>query len=167
MYNGERGLIDWMVIYAAFNSTSVVSRRQFKLFMSFLGFTSTRLGLWSVLPKDTPTKQPRGSSAAQTEDPWITSQTLYQWATQDPHGERGMNPDYHQSSERILAKQIIKQATSCSQVLYATKQAIYWPWLLVTSIFSFTNIVVLFQEHIHFWKKNFIFIYTFNPFPND
>ena len=46
-----------MVFYAAFNSISVMSRRQFTLFMSFLGFTSTRLGLKSVLPKDTPTKK--------------------------------------------------------------------------------------------------------------
>ena len=42
-----------MVFYAAFNSISVVSQWQLTLFMSFLGFTSTTLGLWSVLPKDT------------------------------------------------------------------------------------------------------------------
>ena len=80
----SKQLIDWMVFYAAFNSTSVISRWPFKLFMSFLGFTSTRLGLWSVLPKDTLTKKPRGSSAARTQDPWITSQPFYHWATQDP-----------------------------------------------------------------------------------
>ena len=62
-----------MVFYAAFNSISVISWRRLTLFMSFLGFTSAGLGLWSVLPKDTPTKIPRGSSAAQTQDPWITS----------------------------------------------------------------------------------------------
>ena len=73
-----------MLFYAAFNSISVISRRQFTLFMSFLGFSSTKLGLWSVLPKDTSTKQPRGSSAARTQNPRITSQTLYHWATQDP-----------------------------------------------------------------------------------
>ena len=33
-----------MVYYAAFNNISVMSRRQLTLFMSFLGFTSTRLG---------------------------------------------------------------------------------------------------------------------------
>ena len=38
-------MIDLMVLYAAFNSISVISRPQFTLFMSFLGFTSTRLGL--------------------------------------------------------------------------------------------------------------------------
>ena len=74
----------WMVFYVAFNSILVISRQQFKLFMSFLGFTSTRLGLWSVLPKDTPTKKPRGSSEARSQDPWITRQTLYHWAMQDP-----------------------------------------------------------------------------------
>ena len=77
-------LVGRIVFYAAFNNILVISRRQFTLFMSFLGFTSTRLGLWSVLPKDTPTKKPRGSSAARTQDPWITSQTLYHWPTQDP-----------------------------------------------------------------------------------
>ena len=61
---------DWLTEWC-FNSISVISRRQLALFMSFLGFTSTRLGLWSVLPKDTPTKKPRGSSAAWTQDPWI------------------------------------------------------------------------------------------------
>ena len=33
-----------MVFYAAFNSISVISRRQLTLFISFRGFTSTRLG---------------------------------------------------------------------------------------------------------------------------
>ena len=47
----------WMVFNASFNSISVISQWQLILFMSFLGFTSTRLGLWSVLPKDTPTKK--------------------------------------------------------------------------------------------------------------
>ena len=78
-------LIDWMVFYAAFNSISVISRRQLTLFLPFLGFTSTRIGPWSVLPKDTPTKKKHsGPSAARTQGPWITSQTIYHWATQDP-----------------------------------------------------------------------------------
>ena len=67
------GLIDWMVFYATFNSISVISRSQLTLFMSFLGFASTRLGLWSVLPKDTPMKKPRGSSVERTQDPWIST----------------------------------------------------------------------------------------------
>ena len=45
-----------MVFYAAFNIIFITSRRQLTVFMSFLGFTSTRLGIWSILPKDTPTK---------------------------------------------------------------------------------------------------------------
>ena len=77
-------LIDWMVFYATFNSISVISQWQLTLFMCFLGFTSTRLGLWSVLPKDTPMKKPRGLCAAWTQDLWITSQPLYQWAMRDP-----------------------------------------------------------------------------------
>ena len=36
-----------MVFYAAFNSIWVISRRQLTLLMSFLGFTITRLGLWT------------------------------------------------------------------------------------------------------------------------
>ena len=43
----------------------------------FSGFHEYKAGLLSVLPKDTPTKNPRGYSAAWTQDPWITSQTLY------------------------------------------------------------------------------------------
>ena len=55
-----------MVFYAAFNAiNSVISRRQLTLFMSFLGFTSTRLGIRCVLPKDAPLKK-------NTEDPvWL------------------------------------------------------------------------------------------------
>ena len=43
---------DWMMFYAAFKSISVTSWRQLTLSMSCLGFTSTRLGHWSVLPKE-------------------------------------------------------------------------------------------------------------------
>ena len=42
-----------MVFYVAFNTILVISQRHLTLLMSFLGFTSARLGL---LPKDTPTK---------------------------------------------------------------------------------------------------------------
>ena len=84
-----------MVFYTGFNSISVISRRQLTLFMSFLGFTSTTLGLWSVLPKDTPTKKPKGFSAIQTQDPWITSQmkhfTTRLWA-----------PLFGQTNDRIM-----------------------------------------------------------------
>ena len=50
--------------------------------MSFLGFTSTRLGSEVSCPRTFPEKS-RGSSVAKTQDPWIKSQTLYHWATQD------------------------------------------------------------------------------------
>ena len=60
------------MFYAAFNSISVISQRQLTLFMSFLGFTSTRLGLWSVLPKDTPTKKPEDPVRLEPRTPcWI------------------------------------------------------------------------------------------------
>ena len=52
--------------------------------ISLLGFINTRLGLWSVWPKDTRTRNPKGSSATRTQDPGITSQTLYHWASRDP-----------------------------------------------------------------------------------
>ena len=41
-----------------FRQISVMSWGPLTSFMSFLDFTSTRLGLWSVLPRDTPTKKP-------------------------------------------------------------------------------------------------------------
>ena len=50
----------------------------------FPGFHQYQAGHWSVLPKYTSAKKPRGSSAAPTQDPLITSQTLYYWAMQDP-----------------------------------------------------------------------------------
>ena len=51
--------IDWMVFYAAFNSISVISWRQFSLFMYFLGFTSTRLGSEVSCPRTLPRKAQR------------------------------------------------------------------------------------------------------------
>ena len=52
-------LVGWLVFYAAFNNISVIWRRLLTFFISFLGFTSTRPGLWNVLPKDIPTKKKR------------------------------------------------------------------------------------------------------------
>ena len=51
-------MIDWMVFYAAFNSISVISRRQLTLLLSFLGFTSTRLGSEVSFPRTLPQKNP-------------------------------------------------------------------------------------------------------------
>ena len=45
-----------MVFYATFNSISVISRGQLTLFMSFLGFTSTRLGSEVSCPRTFPRK---------------------------------------------------------------------------------------------------------------
>ena len=67
--------VGWMVFYVAYSSISVISRQQLTLFISFLGFTSTRLGLWSNLPKDTLRKTQR-IQWARIQDPWITSQTI-------------------------------------------------------------------------------------------
>ena len=47
-----------MVAYAAFNSISVISRRQLTLFMSFLGFISTRLGSEVSCRRTLPRKNP-------------------------------------------------------------------------------------------------------------
>ena len=47
-----------MVFYAAFNSISVISLRQLTLFMSFLGFTSTRLGSEVSCPRTLQRKNP-------------------------------------------------------------------------------------------------------------
>ena len=65
-----------MVFYAAFNSISVISWRQLTLFMSFLGFTILGWAL-KCLAQGHSHKKHRGSSAARTQDPWITSQTPY------------------------------------------------------------------------------------------
>ena len=46
-----------MVFYAAFNSISVISRRQFTLLMSVLGFASTRLGSEVSCPRTLPLRQ--------------------------------------------------------------------------------------------------------------
>ena len=45
-----------MVVYTAFNSISVISWRQLTLFMSSLGFTSTRLGSEVSCPRTLPRK---------------------------------------------------------------------------------------------------------------
>ena len=52
---------------------------------SCLSWVSPVLG-WALkcLPQGHSCKKPRGSSAARTQDPWITSQTINQSATQDP-----------------------------------------------------------------------------------
>ena len=96
-------MIDWMVFYAAFNSISVISQWQLPLFMSFLVFTSTRLGSKVSCPRTLPWKKPRGSSAARTQDPWITSQTLYHWATRDLNNSNSQTSDTNSGSIKYKA----------------------------------------------------------------
>ena len=62
-----------MVFYAAaFNNISVISQPQLTLFMSFLGFSSTRLWLRSVLPKDTPTKNSEDTVLLEPRTPGLS-----------------------------------------------------------------------------------------------
>ena len=60
-----------MVFYAAFNSISVISRRQFTLFMSFLDFTSTRLGSEVSCPRTLPRKNPEDPVRLETRTPGL------------------------------------------------------------------------------------------------
>ena len=66
-------MIDWMVFYAPFNSISVISLRQLTFFMSFLGFTSTRLGYEVSCPRTLPRKNPEDSVRLEPRTPglWI------------------------------------------------------------------------------------------------
>ena len=56
------------VCYAAFNSISVISRRQLILFMSSLGSPELGWGSEVSRPRTLPRKTPRGSSAAWIQD---------------------------------------------------------------------------------------------------
>ena len=71
---------NWLAFYVAINIIWVITRRQLTLFMSFLGFHSTRLGFWSGVQGHS---HENPEDPARTQDPLITSQTLYHWATQD------------------------------------------------------------------------------------
>ena len=78
-----------MMSYAAFNSISVISRRQLTLFMSFLGVTSSRLGLSSVLPKDTPTKNPEAFVPVGPRTPWLRVKHFTTEPCGTPHQDKG------------------------------------------------------------------------------
>ena len=57
-------------------SLMMIPWRQLTLFMSFLGFTSTRLVLCSVLPMDIPTEKKKKKTADPSRlepKPWYTS----------------------------------------------------------------------------------------------
>ena len=64
-------MTDWIVFYAAFNNISILSWQRLTSFMSFLDFTSTRLGLWSVMPKDTPMKSPEDAVRLKPRNPGL------------------------------------------------------------------------------------------------
>ena len=80
----EKKKIDWL-IERCFTPLSTIfqSNHGNSSHYSWLSWVSPVLG-WALKCLDTPAKKPRGSSAARNQDPWITSQTLYQRATQDP-----------------------------------------------------------------------------------
>ena len=60
-----------MVFYAAFNTISVISWRQLTLFMSFLGFTSTRLGSEVSCPRTLPRKNPENPVQLEPRTPGL------------------------------------------------------------------------------------------------
>ena len=76
-------LIDWMVFYTAFNSISVISRQQLTLFMSFLGYTRTRLGLEVSCPRTLLRENPEDPVRLEPRTPVLRVKTLYHGATQD------------------------------------------------------------------------------------
>ena len=71
-----------MVFYAAFNSISVISRRQITLFMSFLGFTSTRLGFEVSCPRTLPRKNPEDPVRLEPRTPGLR----VKYFTTEPRG---------------------------------------------------------------------------------
>ena len=61
-----------------------MSWQQLTLFLSYPGFTSTRLGLWSVLPKDIPTHKKKTGNLMRLEPMTPGLRPLYHWPTLDP-----------------------------------------------------------------------------------
>ena len=144
-----------MEFYAAFHSISVISRRQLTLFM--FSWVSPVLG-WALkcFAQGHSHKKPRGSSAAQTQDPWITSQTIYH-SPAGPFGKEIMCINF------IALHYIIAGLfTTQSQLLMTLKKRalenmVGKEKMLVTSIFSFSHCFLLYQR-----EK-----LSFNPFPNN
>ena len=85
-----------MVFYAAFNSISVLSRRQLTLLMSF--WVSPVLGWGSEVscPRTLPRKEPRGSNAARTQVPRLRVKhfTIEQHRTPVRIGENAGNQHF-------------------------------------------------------------------------
>ena len=147
--------INWIVFYATFNSISVISRRQLTLFMAFLGFTSTRLWLWSILPKDTPTKnsedpvqlEPRTPGLRVklfTTEPCRTLSQLSHWA-QDVNFTKslclgGPNLSHTQEYYQVITTKggiclRFNWNTRCFLSPTLLKPTCWWFW---TSLFFFT-----------------------------
>ena len=59
------------MFYTAFNSISVISWQQLTLFMSFLGFTSTRPGSEVSCPRTLPRKKPEDPVRLETRTPGL------------------------------------------------------------------------------------------------
>ena len=72
-----------MVFYASFNSISVISKRKLTSFLSFLSYIITKQGLWSVLPRDTPKKNPEDQVLLELRTPGLRVK-YYHWAMKDP-----------------------------------------------------------------------------------
>ena len=74
-----------MVFYAAFNSISVISRRQLTLFMSFLGFTSTRLGSEVSCPRTLLQKKPEDPVQLKPRTPGLLTVQVNNEDKQEDH----------------------------------------------------------------------------------
>ena len=104
-----------MVIYAAFNSISVISRRQLTLFMSFLGFTSTRLGSEVSCPRTLPRKNPEDPVRLEPRTPGLRVKHFttgprgtHAWMTHDVR----WTPHVHKSSPGALFAQVSQNLSS-------------------------------------------------------
>ena len=100
-----------MVFYAAFDSISVISRRQFTLFMSFLGFTSTRLGSEVSCPRTLRRKNPDDPVRLEPRTPGLRVKHF----TTEPRGTL---------SERLKKEKILWEKANGS----------YWVGLNITCI---------------------------------
>ena len=77
--------INWLNgVLRHFNSISVISQRQLTLFMSFLGFTSTRLGSEVSCPRTLGRMNPEDPVRLEPRTPGLRVKTLYHWAMRDP-----------------------------------------------------------------------------------
>ena len=113
-----------MVFYAAFNSISVISRRQLTLFMSFLGFISTRLGSEVSCPRSLPRKNPEGLLRLEHRTPGLQVKHF----TTEPRRTPLILKCYFQkilyNSNGINSN--LKELCSCKRGLYAAISECYF-----------------------------------------